>query len=438
MVDPVAFSGVRRRPVWRAVAVFALAGIVVLCAVTLAVDVASRRAGTDAAIRDARRDTSVLGRAVIAPALTDGLVRADPGAVGSLDAVVRRRVLDADLVRVKVWRPDGTVVYSDAAALIGSTYTLGADEQAAFRTGVAAADVSDLRRPENRFERPFHKLLEVYQPVVTPGGDTLLFEAYFRYEAVTAAGRRAWMDFAPLMVIALVALEALQIPLAWSMARRLRTGQDYQERLMRRAVEASDAERRRIAGDLHDGVVQDLASVSYSLAAVEPRLDGNDRQTLRDAAVGTRRSIRALRSLLVEIYPPSLSESGLSAAVADLIAPLPARGIHASADVPATLALQPAAEALLYRAAQEGVRNVVAHAKARSIAVSVTSDGGTASLDVVDDGIGFDPQADTERPADGHVGLRLLRDLITDAGGRLDITSRIGGGTRLHVEVPDR
>src|SRR5207248_1277076 len=111
----------------------------------------------------------------------------------------------------------------------------------------------------------------------------LLFEAYFRYDAVTAGGRRSWNDFAPIMLVALIGLEALQIPLAWSMARRVRAGQQRQEVLLRRAIHASDAERRRIASDLHDGVVQDLASVSYSLASIDGKVDDDTRETLHEA-----------------------------------------------------------------------------------------------------------------------------------------------------------
>ena len=427
-----------RRPVARAVATFGLAGAVALLAVVFGTNAASRRAGTDTAVRDARRDAAVLVRTAIEPALTDSLMQADPAAIAAMDAEVRRRVLDQDLVRVKLWRADGQIVYSDEVRLIGTTYRLAADEQEAFRTGAAAADVSDLTRPENRFEQPFRKLLEVYQPVHTPNGGQLLFEAYYRYDAVTAAGRRAWSSFAPIMLFALVGLEALQLPLAWSMARRLQSGQRRQERLLRRAIESSDAERRRIASDLHDGVVQDLASVSYSLASIDGEVEGRSRDVLREAAAGTRRSIRALRSLLVEIYPPSLREAGLGAALSDLAAPLGAHGVDATVDLPEDLRFPSEVEALLYRAAQEALRNVVAHARARHVDIRLSRPDHRAVLDVADDGVGFDPAVAPDRPAQGHVGLRVLADLAAEAGGQFEVTSRPGDGTHVHLEVPTR
>jgi signal transduction histidine kinase len=329
-------------------------------------------------------------------------------------------------------------VYSDEARLTGSTYALAEDEQNAFRTGAAAADVSDLGRPENRFEQPFRKLLEVYQPVHTPNGGQLLFEAYYRYDAVTAGGQRAWTDFAPIVFGALIGLEMLQLPLAWSMARRLEAGQRRQEQLLRRAIEASDAERRRIASDLHDGVVQDLAGVSYSLAAIDGDVEGASRDAVREAAAGTRQSIRALRSLLVEIYPQSLRDAGLRAALSDLASPLSAHGLDASVDLPDDLGFPSDVEALLYRAAQEALRNVVAHSGARHVDIRLSRPDHRAVLDVADDGVGFDPVEAARRPAEGHVGLRVLTDLAADAGGRLEVTSRSGAGTRIHMEVPIR
>lgn len=427
-----------RRPVARAVAVFTLAGMLTLVVVAAVMIVVSRQAGTDTAIRDALRDTDVLARTAIMPTLADGIVDGEPAALAAIDGEVRRRVLDHDLVRVKLWRSDGRIVYSDARALIGTTYTLGRDEMRVIASGGAAADVSDLSRPENRYERPFHKLLEVYRVVHTPSGTPLLFETYYRYDAVTAGGRRAWNMFAPIMIAALIGLEALQIPLAYSMARRIHRGQERQERLLRRAVESSDAERRRIARDLHDGVVQDLASVSYTLASIESSVGAAHRPVVHDAAAGTRRSIRSLRSLLVDIYPPSLREAGLRTAVSDLTAPLAGHDIDTTIDVPDDLQFEPDVEALLFRATQESVRNVVTHARAHRVDIRLHREDHRAVLDVHDDGVGFDPQRTGNAGAEGHVGLRVLRDLVEEAGGQLALTSNPGAGTHVRVEVPTR
>ena len=117
-----------------------------------------------------------------------------------------------------------------------------------------------------------------------------------------------------------------------------------------RAVEASADERRRIAADLHDGPVQDLAGVSYSLDAAARRAPALA-DTLRDSAATTRAALRQLRSLLVEIHPPNLRSAGLESALSDLLAPLAAAGAEPQLDVEDGLALGTDAEHLVFRAA---------------------------------------------------------------------------------------
>ncbi len=90
----------------------------------------------------------------------------------------------------------------------------------------------------------------------------------------------------------------------------------------------------------------------------------------------------------------------------------------------------------MYRAAQEALRNVLTHAQATRVSVRVSERGGVAVLDVVDDGVGFDPEQPPRRAHDGHFGLQGLRDLVADAGGTFSVTSAPGAGTTMHVEVP--
>lgn len=431
------FGGERigRASVARAVGLFATAGLIGAAALAAGSVAASRRASTEAGIRDARRDAGLVARTAIEPALSDRILDGDQVAVAQLDQQVRTRVLDENLVRVKVWDESGRILYSDEPRLIGFSYSLGADERDALRSGAIAADVSDLSRPENRFDRTFRKLLEVYLPVHTPSGRTVLFEAYFRYDAVTTGGNRIRRQFVPIMLASLLGLELLQIPLAWSMARRLRAGQRRQERLLRRAIEASDTERRRIASDLHDGVVQELAGVAYALASIHDP-DPATSEVLSEAQAGTRRCIRELRSMLVEIYPPSLRTAGLRAALSDVTAPLAARGVEASVNLPDDLDFPPNVEALLFRATQEALRNVITHAGAHHVDISLSRPDHCAVLEVRDDGRGFDPSVVEHQPVKGHVGLRVLADLADDAGGCLDIRSQPGTGTCVHLEVP--
>ena len=133
-------------------------------------------------------------------------------------------------------------------------------------------------------------------PIRTPSGRPLRYEAYYRSSFISARGRRIFRQFAPVMLGALSLLALTQLPLAWQLARRVGKSQDERERLLKSAIEASDVERRRIARDLHDGVVQDLAGVSYSLSAAAEGAPAPFDAELREAAAETRQGIRQLRT----------------------------------------------------------------------------------------------------------------------------------------------
>jgi len=219
---------------------------------------------------------------------------------------------------------------------------------------------------------------------------------------------------------------------AWRAARRLERGQEDRERLLRRAIEASEEERRRLVRDLHDGAVQDLAGVSYSLTATAAAAPPAVAAVMREAAEDTRRTIKELRTLLVDIYPPDLHRTGLAAALRDLVAPLGPRGIAVSLDVAADVDLADEIETLFYRCAQEALRNVVKHAQAQHVLVQVESNG-AVSLTVEDDGAGLPVHLNHE----GHFGLRLLADLAREAGGQLRVNSAPQRGTSVTIEVPN-
>lgn len=425
--------------VTKAVLTFALSGTIVLVLVGVVGVLVMQRVGQNEAISQAKDITSVYARAVVQPRLTNGIVQGDASSRLALDALVLQNVIRDPIVRMKLWAPDGTIVYSDALALIGERFALGAEELTALRTGTVEADVSDLTKPENRFERTFGQLLEVYLPVRTPNGQPLLFEAYILYNSVSTSAQQLWRAFLPVLAVALVALALLQIPLAYRLAGRVREGQHEREHLLQRAIDASDLERRRIAGDLHDGPVQQLAGMSMSLAATADRLEQEAPEAsaaLREAGERTRQGMRSLRSSLMGIYPPTLERAGIAAALADLTAPLAGYGVAVDLQVDEHLSLSPAVESLLFRAAQETIRNVTAHAEAEHVRVRLERAGDTAVLEIADDGRGFAPaQAEAAR-TEGHLGLRLLADLAHDGGATLNLTSAPGDGTTIRVEVP--
>jgi signal transduction histidine kinase len=105
--------------------------------------------------------------------------------------------------------------------------------------------------------------------------------------------------------------------------------------------------------------------------------------------------------------------------------------------VESSLQLSPAAEQLVFRCAQEAIRNAAAHAEPAHVAVTLSENGdGTARLVVADDGKGFTPDDVASRQAGGHFGMTLLADAAADFGARLEIDSAPGRGTRVVLEVP--
>lgn len=441
----------RRDSIPIAVAQFAITGLLAVVIVGLAGVALLRRVGNAEAQANARQLTTLAGDGIVAPVILPGLERGDQTALSVLDQIVRGRVLRDPVVRVKVWDDSGRILYSDEPRLIGQRFALEPDEHRALSVQGSLSQISDLNKPENRYERRDRQLLEVYHGIRGPHGQQLLFEAYLRYSSVAASGRHLWSEFAPALLGGLLALELVQIPLALSLARRLRRGQDEREGLLHRAVAAEDMERQRIARDLHDGVVQNLAGVSYSLAAASERLPRADhtveaRKLIDGAAAEARRSVRALRTLLVDLYPPDLHRAGLPAALEGLLDGLGGPPPEVRFEADPGLRLPQDTEALMFRVAQEALRNVASHSQAATVDVAVGRENGTARLLVRDDGIGFPvtaegrpPRSDTQGAgAPEHFGLRIVTELAHDAGGELQVHSAPGEGTEIRLNLPVR
>lgn len=400
-----------------------------------------RSVAIDEAKRETRTKVQEAGQLVEAT-LGDGLLAGKPAALGAVDDVVVARVLSSSIVRVKIWSTAGRVLYSDDPAEIGGLYALDPGQRRLLREGGAKVEVSDLSRPENALDRGQGELIEAYTRIRTPGGTPLLFEIYQRFGSVTASARRLLAALAPPILGAIGLIVLIQAPLVWSLTRRLQRGHEEREALLGNAIAASARERRRVASYLHDGPVQEIAGLAFSLA---PLADGaaargvsGEADVLRTTIERLRRTVRDLRALLVELHPPHLATVGLEAAIADLVSPLQASGVAVSVAIDGADRLDREQEALVYRVAQEAVRNVIAYADAGSLRVELTVDDGVARLVVSDDGRGFDAGMRERRLAEGHLGLSLVEELARQSGGSLGISSGEGAGTRVELEVPSR
>jgi signal transduction histidine kinase len=431
-----------RRPA-RLVAAVAAGGVVVLVVSVLVGVLAARKLAERQAVNDAANTADLLAEAVVQPVLTDSIASGDPAAVQAVDAAMREYLDSSTLVRIKVWTRDGRIVYSDEPRLVGRQFDLSADAQEVFAHPATRAEVSDLDQPENQFERGHGRLLEAYRPVWTPSGTPLLFETYSPYTEVDARAGELWRGFAGVTVSSVLLFAALLLPLIWQLLTRLQAAQRQRERLLERAVAASDDERRRIAGALHDGVVQELAATSFAVAGAAARAeaagDAALAEELRGSATTLRDSIGGLRTLLVDIYPATLENAGILEVLRDLAGTLRGRDVEVALTLPdSDPGLGPEIDRLLFRVAHECLENVRRHANASRVWIRLEQGTGQVVLEVIDDGVGFDPQAVWADPPEGHFGLRVLADLASEAGAELAVSSAPGGGSRWRLTVAER
>jgi two-component system, NarL family, sensor kinase len=420
---------------------FAIGSAVAITVAVVGGYFALRSVATNEAKRETRTKVDEAGQLVEAT-VGEGLLTGKPAAVSAVDDIVVARVLSDSIVRVKIWSANGRVLYSDDPAQIGGRYALDPAQQRLLREGGSKVEVSDLTRPENRLDRGQGDLIEAYTRIRTPSGTPVLFEIYQRLGSVTANARRLLEALAPPILGAIALIVLVQAPLVWSLTRRLQRGHEEREALLGNAIAASARERSRVASYLHDGPVQDIAGLAFSLAPVAEhaavRGAEEDAGVLRAAIDRLRRTVRDLRALLVELHPPHLAAAGLETAIADLVSPLQSAGAAVTLSIDGAERLDREREALVYRVAQEAVRNVVAYADARSVRIDLTVDDGAARLLVADDGRGFDPERREQRRAEGHLGLSLVEELARESGGSLTVDSIEGKGTTVELRVPPR
>lgn len=439
-VDLTADRAVRPR---RVIAQLVLGVVAAIVVVGVLGSLAAKQLAEREAVNDAATMAGVVAETVVQPVLSDELIAGDPAAISSFDAVVRRSVLSDTIVRVKLWTPEGKVIYADEPQLIGRSFTLDTDQREALAGPTTVAEVSDLANQENAFEHA-DRLVEVYRPVWAPDGKLALFEIYTSYDPVGARTSQLWRGFAGVTASSLVLLVLIVAPIVWHLVRRLRAAEVQRVALLQRAVDASGDERRRIAASLHDGPVQELAATSFTVAgASATAAQAGQRGLARDldsAAAAVRGSIRSLRTLLVDIYPASLARSGVVVALHDLAQAVRRDDleVRVTTDTEDELALGVEGQRLVHRVAQECLRNAAKHAGPASVTVSLHREGPDAvTLDVVDDGRGFVVEEVLGDPVPGHLGTQLLADVTGVPGALLQVSSAPGRGTHWRLALGD-
>jgi signal transduction histidine kinase len=433
-----------RSQVWRALARFAFFGTIALLAVVAGTIVIAEKATRGEMLRHAQRTTASVAETIIAPLADEDLRDGDPGTVSRLDDVMKARMKDGSVLRVKVWSEDGTVLWSDDPRLIGRRFELEPQDAALLSTLGSSAEFTTLDREENVFDPQVGEVAEVYDGFTDRTGRPLLLELYVPVGGkggVEKESRAQVRTLLPLTVGGPALMLLILLPLALSMARRIDDAGAERSALLRHAVAASALERRRIAGDLHDGVVQDLAGIGYALPAIGSSLpDGPDtheaRQGLEKVTEVVQRDLSALRSVITDIYPPDLNQGGLLPATQMLVSEVRYSGVEVELDVDPTVseATLPTDTAVLgYRVLRESLRNVTRHSGASRARVALRVEDGDLVIVVADDGVGFDPDAPSP---EGHFGLRLLQDTVRHVGGSLRIVSAPHRGAEVTARFP--
>jgi two-component system NarL family sensor kinase len=216
---------------------------------------------------------------------------------------------------------------------------------------------------------------------------------------------------------------------------RLAEREEMLEAFAARTVEAQELERRRLAGEIHDGIGQRLVSLWYHLLAAEDAA-GGDETLAYELAVAKELATAALqetRSAITGLRPSVLDDLGLAAGLESLGRSIPALEVELDVEPDR---LPSHVEVALYRIAQEALQNVVKHAGASKVRISLRAGDGATTLTVADDGRGFSQDrlvSTEERHSYGMVGMQERAELI---GASLVVESRPGAGTTVEVVVP--
>ena len=234
-----------------------------------------------------------------------------------------------------------------------------------------------------------------------------------------APGRRASLPGAP--------AEVAELGIAFDqMLQRLEA---ERRESARRALAAEEAERLRIARELHDEVGQALTAVLLQLDRAQGAVEGEPAERIREARETARETLEEVRGIARNLRPEALDDLGLAAALRQLCLEAERAGATVERAIVSGVSLDSEAEVVVYRVAQEAITNALRHAGADCIRVTLRRDGGTTVLCVADDGSG------TEGAEEG-AGVRGMRERAVLVGGTLELAAAPGSGTSVTLRLP--
>ena len=168
-------------------------------------------------------------------------------------------------MRIKVWSAEGTVLYSDKHELIGSTFAPEPWAQDLLAGGPGVVTLGVQESEENIYESSNGRLVEVYVASRNASGIPLLFEVYFDDDVVLHTQSKVLFGMVPVLLVSIAVLQGAQLIPGIRLAKRVQRHQRERRAILQRAIAAGERERTRLAGVLHDDIIQDLAGLSYAL-----------------------------------------------------------------------------------------------------------------------------------------------------------------------------
>lgn len=414
--------------------ILSFATLLILGVVTVLV---SRHIARDEAFRDARVRSEEIARSVAAPLVDSAVRRRDPDAMQDLDVALRNWIRFDSVRHIVLWDAEGRVLWAQDPVVVGRKIDLTAEVRELTLSGGTLLEEPGQREDHLGRDKDEDELLEVYVGALDADGEPFVFEAYLEPGRIDEDYRSIIVALLPVSLFMLLLFQLATLPLALSLARRIDRADAHRSTILNRSLESWHEERHLLAQELHDGVIQDLAGMSYALPAMIDQLPEGSRadkaratgQVMNDTLV---RSLTALRAMILDLAPAGVDGPGVVSALTSLCQHMSTLGLDVTLAVDPDLDVGESAGGLIYRVVREGLRNAQKHAEATTALVSVGRRGDLVEILVSDDGRGL-----SSAPAEkGHVGLRLLGHAVRDLGGTLTLSDDPRGGASLRVVVP--
>ena len=239
-------------------------------------------------------------------------------------------------------------------------------------------------------------------------------------------------------------LETVAVPIAVAIQNarlyeQVSAGGQRLRALSRQLLTAQEAERKRIASELHDEIGQALTAVILNLQSAQRKLGSPTPALLHECIGVVQSALEQVRSLSLDLRPAALDDLGLVQAMQWYISRQSQRAGFAATFKATPPALRPAPEVAIvcYRVVQEALTNVVRHAHAHRVGVELLQGAAELELVICDDGVGFDVAYALQQAGRGtSMGLLGLQERVAPLGGRVEITSTPGSGTQIRVRIP--